>query len=546
MKAARVPGAAAAAPGLGLGSLILLQDGLGGIVGIPGVVVGYMALSGVLLGTAALASAGRLARSRRLALVAAVPGLLLVLAAAVPAIPVFATLVLLAGAALPPILAATHGAGAGRVPVGVLGGLAGAVLVAAVWQDMPRLGLAVAGIGSAVLGLTAIAGEGGRIRDRLRHSRAALAAHAGAGYAVGAVLLPGAHLLLFRWEVFGADRMYLLLAAVAAGALLVVPLARLVGDVPALLVVAACGPVLCATAPAPAALAAGVAAGIAGAGAAVVRLDHGHPPDAACALVLLGGGLAGIGGDALAAALTGAGSALTVNAIPVALLALLSIRTLPAPGRTGPPLALHRLSSRELYKIGLVARPGEIVALYGPGAVDLLDLLAGERPAEGGRILSDGCDITRLDAARRAELGICRRIPHRPAADHRTVAERLSVLGGVARSHRVLDAFPSLRARRSQPVARIDDEGALLLGFAEALLAEPRFVLVDARELDPALAVAVTGLARTGAAVVLAEPALELAAALPCRAHVLKRGRIAKELVRPTERQLAECLEGRP
>lgn len=542
-----IVGSAAVAP-LALGSLVLLGDGLGTLLEFPGQVVGYMVATGLLIGVGVsplvLRGEGHPVARRVLCVL---PGLCLLVMAAVPAVPVFASLALVAGVCVPTLLALTRGGtGRGMGYAGVAGAI-GAVLVAAVWQDEPRLGLVVAGVFASFAGV--FSGPVPDSRRAFREVRWMLPAYAAVGWALGAVVLPAGRLWLFRFELFGADRMYALVAAVAAGCVLAFLFGRLVEEVPFLLAAAAGGLLMTATAPWAAGLGAGAAVTFGASMAALSRLDRlaagrGAALTATAALL---GGLAAYGADPLLRTFAGSGSALTLSAIPLALLTLWAAYLSPVAEAGGPPLALWRLSDadRAIDRLDLRAEAGEKLAFYGPGSLTLLGLLSGETKADGGRLLSRGVDLTGAGAARRSELGVCRRVPAVPGDDHRTVAERLADLAVSApwRVRAVLEVFPALGARRGDRARDLDATGALLLGLAEALLQRPRIVLVDARGCDPALAPVLDGLAGDGAVVVLAEPPVPLTVALDARTRLLRRGRPSGDLPHPTEEELTASLE---
>ncbi|GAA0965810.1 hypothetical protein [Actinocorallia libanotica] len=542
-----IVGSAAVAP-LALGSLVLLGDGLGTLLSFPGQVVGYMVAMGVLVGIGVspwvLRGEGHPAVRRLLCLL---PGLSLLVMAALPAVPVFATLAMVIGLCVPTLLAMTRGgAGRGMGYAGVAGA-AGAVAVAAVWQDQPRLGLAVAGVFAVFTG--AFSGPVPDSRRAFREVRWTLPAYAAVGWALGAVILPAARLLLFRFELFGADRMYHLLAAVAGGCLLAFLLGRLTDEVPSLLIAAAGGLLLVATAPWAAGIAVGAAVVFGAAMAALARLDRlaaGRGAALSETAALLGA-LGAYGAEPLLRMFAGSGSVLALSTVPMALLILWSVHLTPVAEAGGPPLVAWRLSDpdRDVDRLDLRAEAGEKLAFYGPGSQSLLRLLSGETRADGGRLLSRGVDLTRTTRARRAELKVSHPAPAAAEGDRRTVAERLADLAVSEpwRVRSVLEVFPALAERRGEPAADLDGTGALLLGLAEALLLRPRIVLVDARDCDPQLVPVLDGLARGGAVVVLAEPPVPLAVALDARTLLLRRGRPAEELTHPTEEELTASLD---
>ncbi|MEO3784373.1 hypothetical protein ABGB12_13640 [Actinocorallia sp. B10E7] len=546
-----IVGSAAVAP-LALGSLVLLREGLGTLLGFPGDVVGYMVATGMLVGVGVspwvLRGEGHPVIRRALCVL---PGASLLVMAAFPVVPVFATLAMVAGLCVPTLLALTRGGGGRGMGYAGIAGAVGAVLVAAVWQDQPRLGLAVAGVFAVFAGV--LSGPVPDSRRAFREVRWMLPAYAAVGWSLGAVVLPANRLWLFRFELFGADRMYFLLGAVAAGCALAFLLGRLVDEVPTLLAVAAGGMLLVATAPWAAGVAVGAGVTLGASMAALSRLDRlaegrGAALTATAALL---GGLAAYGAEPLLRMFAGSGSVLALSTIPSALLIVWSVYLTPAAKTSGPALALWRLSDpgRAIDRLDLRAEAGERLAFYGRGAVTLLGLLSGEVKADGGRFLSRGVDLTRAGAARRAELRVCHRVPAVPGADRRTVAERLADLTVTEpwRTRAVLEVFPALEARRTDPVCELDETGMLLLGLAEALLIRPRILLADARGCDPDLAPVFDGLARGGAVVVLADPPVPLTVALDAHAHLLRRGRPADELPHSTEEELTASLDrGRP
>ena len=61
--------------------------------------------------------------------------------------------------------------------------------------------------------------------------------------------------------------------------------------------------------------------------------------------------------------------------------------------------------------VSIDVKPGEIHAMIGPngaGKTTLINQLSGRLPADDGRVLFDGADITELTMAERARLGIAR------------------------------------------------------------------------------------------------------------------------------------------
>jgi branched-chain amino acid transport system ATP-binding protein len=143
--------------------------------------------------------------------------------------------------------------------------------------------------------------------------------------------------------------------------------------------------------------------------------------------------------------------------------------------------------------LSLRVRPGELLGIVGPngaGKTSVLNLVSGHLVPDGGRIVVDGTEVTRLPADRRARLGVGRtfQVP-RPfarmsvfenvllgatfgthgardghAADAIAV-ETLAATGLLERANVVAGALPLLDRKR--------------LELARALALEPRLLLLD-------------------------------------------------------------------
>src|SRR5437588_7158200 len=97
--------------------------------------------------------------------------------------------------------------------------------------------------------------------------------------------------------------------------------------------------------------------------------------------------------------------------------ALLRMRSQFAAKTHMPPiLALEKISKRfgaivVADGIDLALAPGEALGIIGPngaGKTTLFGIIGGAIAPDGGRVLLDGADITRLSAAQRCQLGIAR------------------------------------------------------------------------------------------------------------------------------------------
>ncbi|MFC5751300.1 hypothetical protein [Actinomadura rugatobispora] len=559
------------------GTVLLLADALGGVVKVPGDVVTYMALTGLLLACAGLPpvlwQARRMPAHGATAVAGALACLAIALAGSVPAVPVFATGVMLAGLLAAPLLAVPR-AQAVRAPgapawcqAAALAGAAVAAWLATAHSAEPGTALLFAGLPAALLALASIAvpytvpAPPARPVARLRDVaggdvRAALPAYLAAGWVVGASLMGGLHLLLFRWNLVGEQPVRHLAWALPPAVVLVVlgrRTAEAARTLPWLLLAGAAAPVLMATAPGPVLLAAGFTVAAAAACLAVAALDTAvlrplpyerHLPAAGLtAVAAVAGGLAGYGCVTALRGMLAEGSALTLTAVPPILAALAALRVRGREARRPPPflevraLVVPRGPVR-LRRIHLRVEAGEIVALTGPGARVLLAALAGRVPSRG-KVLLGGADLASPAARRRTGRGLCHLAGPDPGVpDALPIAEGLAgrarAMGAVrpedaARS--VLEVFPALRGRGADLAGTLDAPERSLLSLAEALLARPGLLLVDGIADGPCAGAAhavLRRLAATGTAVVLAGPAGPGTRALASRVCAVGHDRVTE------------------
>jgi branched-chain amino acid transport system ATP-binding protein len=206
-------------------------------------------------------------------------------------------------------------------------------------------------------------------------------------------------------------------------------------------------------------------------------------------------------------------------------------------------LVLIRGGKEVLHGVDLVARPGEITALVGAngaGKSSLVMGIAGELPTVRGRIAVDGQVLTGLRPEMVRRHGVA------------TVPEGHRVLGGlsvldnlrVAANHRpgaevakaideVLDILPELKTKLSDPGRSLSGGQKQMVAVAQALLAQPRYLIVDELSLGLAplvvrrLADLLKSVAERGTGVLLIEQFTTMALAMAAQANVLVRGRMA-------------------
>ncbi|HEY8579024.1 MAG TPA: ATP-binding cassette domain-containing protein, partial [Beijerinckiaceae bacterium] len=141
-----------------------------------------------------------------------------------------------------------------------------------------------------------------------------------------------------------------------------------------------------------------------------------------------------------------------------------------------PPPALE---TRRLFRsfgslaatkdVSLAFEPGRRYAIIGPngaGKTTYFNLLAGNLRPDSGQVLLDGRDVTRLDFAARARLGVGRSFQRNNLFLESTVRENLALALTVKRG----GAGVFWRSLRRMPVMRTDaEEAAARVGLADAL-----------------------------------------------------------------------------
>jgi branched-chain amino acid transport system ATP-binding protein len=192
-----------------------------------------------------------------------------------------------------------------------------------------------------------------------------------------------------------------------------------------------------------------------------------------------------------------------------------------------------------LRGIDLVATGGSITALVGPNGAGKSSALLAMYGSVGssGKVLVDGDDISRLRASERARRGIALVPQGRQLFAHLTVRENLQVMAEMLKLKRsaideALDRFPILHDRVRSLAGVLSGGEQQMLVVTRALMASPRVLLLDemmtglAPKIVQQLAGTFGELARTGVAVVLAEPAIGALHDHIARGYVLIRGEV--------------------
>ncbi|HWW47311.1 MAG TPA: ABC transporter ATP-binding protein [Xanthobacteraceae bacterium] len=150
-----------------------------------------------------------------------------------------------------------------------------------------------------------------------------------------------------------------------------------------------------------------------------------------------------------------------------------------------------------IHGVSLEVPRGSIVTLLGAngaGKSTLLKAIVGLLPRSAGAVELDGKPLPNETPDRALRAGVALVPEQRELFLSLSVADNLR-LGGflkrgtidiAAESERLLDVFPSLRARRDQPARTLSGGEQQMLAIARALMGKPSFLLLD----EPSLGLA--------------------------------------------------------
>ncbi|MCP4546723.1 MAG: ATP-binding cassette domain-containing protein [bacterium] len=224
-------------------------------------------------------------------------------------------------------------------------------------------------------------------------------------------------------------------------------------------------------------------------------------------------------------------------------------------------LSLHDLTVREgpfevVHAISLELSTGDVVALVGPNGSGKAALLRGivGLAASHGKIMLDDVDLGELPAHRRVRHGISLCPLDRALFLDMSVRENVlmgafprAARHGVGQEHGVEQdvellrrRLPRLAERWTVNAGQLSGGEQRLLGIAKALMARPKFLLLNepTAGLAPGFRSAVTELVRSGLTspppgVLLADQDLDLMIGMASRLLVFRHGRIVEETAPP-------------
>ena len=189
---------------------------------------------------------------------------------------------------------------------------------------------------------------------------------------------------------------------------------------------------------------------------------------------------------------------------------------------------------------------GELVVVVGPngaGKSTLVNAMAGLHAVASGRLAIDGDDITREPPHRFCDRGIAIVPEGRRLFVNLTVRENLELGSYRAGARgmraetlrRVCTLFPVLAGRMDAPAGALSGGQQQMVAIGRALMARPRFLLLDEPSLGLAPMIAhdmfraIREINGEGVAVLLVEQNVAMALKLARRAYVLDEGRVVAE-----------------
>ena len=196
--------------------------------------------------------------------------------------------------------------------------------------------------------------------------------------------------------------------------------------------------------------------------------------------------------------------------------------------------------SHILHGVSLAVNEGEVVCLLGrngAGKTTTILTIMGYLKPRPGRILYRGRNIAALPPYAVARLGFGFVPQERGIFPSLTVRENLTVFargtaGGRWTLERILELFPSLRARERNLGFQLSGGEQQMLSIARALMLNPSLLLLDepSEGLAPLIVQDIVevlrNLKREGLAILLVEQNLRTALAVADRHHVMNKGEI--------------------
>jgi branched-chain amino acid transport system ATP-binding protein len=238
-----------------------------------------------------------------------------------------------------------------------------------------------------------------------------------------------------------------------------------------------------------------------------------------------------------------------------------------APGAAPAPPGLLNLRDLTVMRggravvrgVSIEIAAGEVTALLGPngaGKSSLVLAVGGVLRLPSGSVLLDGRELARRRPERIRQAGLAIVPEGRRLLSELTVEENLRVAtyslpreqARIGRE-RALEMFPELEKRLGAPARALSGGEQQMLVLAQALVSEPRFVIIDELSLGLAPVViqrlipTIRAITESGIGVLLIEQFATVALGLANRAYVMEGGRIQYEGLASELREKPELLQ---
>jgi branched-chain amino acid transport system ATP-binding protein len=238
-----------------------------------------------------------------------------------------------------------------------------------------------------------------------------------------------------------------------------------------------------------------------------------------------------------------------------------------APGGAPAPPGLLNLRDLTVMRggravvrgVSIEIAAGEVTALLGPngaGKSSLVLAVGGVLRLPSGSVLLDGRELARRRPERIRQAGLAIVPEGRRLLSELTVEENLRVAtyslpreqARIGRE-RALEMFPELEKRLGAPARALSGGEQQMLVLAQALVSEPRFVIIDELSLGLAPVViqrlipTIRAITESGIGVLLIEQFATVALGLANRAYVMEGGRIQYEGLASELRAKPELLQ---
>jgi branched-chain amino acid transport system ATP-binding protein len=171
----------------------------------------------------------------------------------------------------------------------------------------------------------------------------------------------------------------------------------------------------------------------------------------------------------------------------------------------------------------------------------LLKAISGLLPASAGAVIFDGVDMTFAPPQEIAARGVVQVPGGKGVFPTLTVEENLKIAGWLYRkdaeylraaTEQVLDYFPVLRERWTQPAGNLSGGEQQMLTLGQAFIAKPRLLMIDELSLGLApiiveqLLVIVKAIQESGTTIILVEQSVNVALTVAQTAFFLEKGEI--------------------